>query len=441
MSKKLPQRFIDTTNEFLESESNIVKYRMSEKDFTRNRKLSFQDLSLCMLKLLRQNIQVELNSYFDVFKQSVSKKPHSFSSSAFVQSRKKLKPDMFYDLSKLISDDFYLDNDENVKLYKGHRLVAIDGSQINLPVNNETRDTYGTYTNQKINNDVVNGRVSIMYDLLNEMVLDGVLCHSKVGEIPLSRLHIPLACKNDIIIMDRGYANFDSMYEMNQRNIHYIFRCQSNFSNVVKTFIGSGKKDAVVTMSPNPNQSFKELSYNKNETIQVRMIRVELSSGESEILITSLLDKTIYPHKDFKALYFKRWGIETYYNRFKNIIGVENFSGTSDQFIQQEFNCALYMSNMQSILTRDAQDEASKKYKDRKYEYKINSSLSLCFIRQRILDIFKDKMNTNEKLEELKTLFVLNVIPVRPNRTFVREPDKFRQRTKPKQFNNRRTNI
>jgi hypothetical protein len=39
----------------------------------------------------------------------------------------------------------------------------------------------------------------------------------------------------------------------------------------------------------------------------------------------------------------------------------------------------------------------------------------------------------------LKELFVKNVIPIRPNRKFERKPDKYRQRTKPKQFHNRRT--
>jgi len=71
------------------------------------------------------------------------------------------------------------------------------------------------------------------------------------------------------------------------------------------------------------------------------------------------------PYADFKELYFKRWAIETYYNRFKNIIGVEHFSGTSCQSILQEFYCALYMSNMQAILTMDAQQQARKKYEHR----------------------------------------------------------------------------
>lgn len=438
MAKKSALHFIEHSRRFIQSISTKRKYRVNEKDFTRDRKLPFSTMVFCMIKLLRQNIQVELTSYFSDINNHKINEQMSVTSSAFVQSRKKIKPDMFYDLSKIIADDFYQDNDENVKLYKGHRLLGVDGSTINLPVNEITKEVYGAYNNQNLTNDIVIGRVSIMYDLLNEIVLDGMLCPYTRGEVPLSREHIKKAKANDIVIMDRAYPSFESMYEMQKGKIHFIYRCKSNFSNRVNKFYESQKKEEVIAINPKQSGSFKDLPYTKDEIIQVRMIRIKLSSGETEILMTSLLDKEKYLYTDFKELYFKRWGIETYYNRFKNIIGVENFSGTSDQFIQQEFNCALYMSNLQSILTKEAQGEANEKYLNRKYEYRINSSLSLCFIRNKLVELFTNKKENEELMQELKKLFVVNVIPVRPNRTFIRDPDKYRTRTKPKQFKNRR---
>lgn len=438
MAKKTAIHYIYLSKKFIDSLKTKLKYRVNEKDFTRKRKLTFESLALCMIKLLRQNLQIELNQYICQLYGAPNKQPLSITSSAFVQSRKKIKPDMFYDLSALIAAEFYQDNDENVKLYKCHRLLSIDGSTIHLPVNSETKKVYGTFNNQTQTNDVVIARASILYDLLNEIVLDGKLCHFNIGEVPLSREHIKLAKEDDIIIMDRAYPSFESVYEMQKRKIHFIYRCKTNFSNQVNKFYESKQKEGIIDIYPAQNDSFKYLPYNKDACIRVRMIRIELNSGEIEILMTSLLDSEKYLYKDFKKLYFKRWGIETYYNRFKNIIGVENFSGTSQQFILQEFNCALYMSNMQSILTKDAQNEANEKYANRKYEYKINSSLSLCFIRSKLIELFSSKRDSETIMQELKSLFVLNVIPIRPNRKNPREPDKYRQRLKPKQFNNRR---
>lgn len=434
MGAKSVQDFINSSNSFIRSKITKENYRISKKDFTRNRKLPFENVVLFMLRLLRKTIQIELNNFL----KELSSSTKSITSSAFVQSRKKLKPDLFYDLNKVIVNEFYSDNDENVKLFKGLRLLSVDGSTIQLPVTNELKETYDVYKNQSKSDDVILARVSVLYDLLNDIVLDGKLCNFKTGEVPLSREHFLVAQKGDLIIMDRAYPSFLSMDYLQKNNIHFLFRCKQNFSNEVKSFYESGKNDETVQLTPSGHRSFKGLPYNKDHKITVRLLRIKLSSGEIEILMSSLLDKSNFSHQEFKDLYFTRWKVETFYNRFKNIIGADNFSGTSNQFIQQEFNCALYMSNMQTILTNDSQEEITEKYESRKYEYKVNSTLSLSFIRERLIKIYSQKKDTEKLLEELKELFIKNVVPIRNGRKNKREVDKFRQRSKPKQFKNRK---
>lgn len=441
MAKKLNSHFTFLSSDFIYAPGTKIKYRVNEKDFIRNRKLPFEQLVLCMLKLLRHNLQSEINTFFKELQGSVKSSIKKITSSAIVQSRKKIKPDLFYDLNNLITTDYYLDNDEKVNLYKGLRVLSIDGSTINLPVTEELKTFYGTFNNQKQTNDVVIARVSVLYDVLNELVLDGILCPFSEGEAPLSQRHFKYAKKGDLIIMDRAYPSFISAYKMQQQGIEFLFRCKHNFSNQVKTFYESNKKQVIIEIKSREHQSFKDLPFKAEDVIRVRMLRVKLPSGEIEILMTSLLDTEKHPHKEFEQLYFKRWKVETFYNRFKNIIGVEQFSGTSNQFIQQEFNCALYMSNMQIILMEDAQIEADNKYENRKYQYKINSSLSLGFIRERLVQIFSRKAENEILLKELEELFVINVIPIRPGRTNERNVDKYRQRTRPKQFKNRRVVI
>jgi len=439
MTRKTPTKFIKISTDFIYSFATKEKYRLNKKDFTRNRKLPFEELVLFMLKLLRRTIQLELNSFFKELSGSISASKQKLTSSAFVQSRKKLNPDLFYDLNNLIATEYYIDNDEKVNLNKGLRVLAIDGSTLNLPVTDDTKKFYGTTNNQAKTDDVVLGRVSILYDVLNEIVLDGKLRSLKEGEVPLSHEHFKYLKQGDIVIMDRAYPSFESAYLLQEQGVHFLFRCKANFSTQVKMFYESNQKDQLIEIKPSEHRSFKELPYNKDSRLTVRMIRFVLSSGEVEILMTSLLDKKIYLHKEFKELYFKRWPIETFYDRFKNIIGVEHFSGTSNQFIQQEFNCALYISNMQTILTEDAQLDAAEKYDHRKYEYKINRSLSLGIIRENLIRIYSNKKETKTILEELKEIFVLNVIPIRPNRNNKRDVDKYQRRTKPKQFKNKRS--
>ena len=43
------------------------------------------------------------------------------------------------------------------------------------------------------------------------------------------------------------------------------------------------------------------------------MVKVELSTGEIEILLSDLYNKKLFPLCDLKYLYGLRWGIETIY--------------------------------------------------------------------------------------------------------------------------------
>ena len=50
----------------------------------------------------------------------------------------------------------------------------------------------------------------------------------------------------------------------------------------------------------------------------LRLVRVDLPSGEREILVSSLTDLEAYPTSLFADLYFQRWGVEEDYKVLKS---------------------------------------------------------------------------------------------------------------------------
>ena len=64
-------------------------------------------------------------------------------------------------------------------------------------------------------------------------------------------------------------------------------------------------------------------------------------------------------------------------------------------------------------------------------EYKINANLSIGFIKTRLVELFLEESKTQNILLELEKLFIKNVIPIRPNRSFDRNTFKYRNRKKP----------
>ena len=159
---------------------------------------------------------------------------------------------------------------------------------------------------------------------------------------------------------------------------------------------------------------------------------MELPKGQVEILITSLIDLKNYSSQIFKELYQKRWGIETFYDELKNKLKVEHFSGYSNQSILQDFYAALFISNIQTLIVSELENEIVERNKHKKYNYKINTNLSYGFLKNRILDLFFNENSMATVINEIKKLFLEHQVPIRPNRSFLRIAGKYRTRIKPK---------
>lgn len=423
------------------SKEIILDYKVNEQDFTRKRKQPFSQVLLFMLNLLRKSMAIEINNFLEYLNSKLeSQKVENFTSSAFVQKRKKIKPEVFNYLSSVITDNYYVQSNENIKRFKDFRVLAVDGSKITLPFTEELKISFGESKNQT-NTSIVQARSSVLYDVLNGLVLDSVLENIKTGERELALSHTSHWKENDLIIYDRGYPSYDFKYEHIKSGIDYLIRVQKNHSKIVSSFILSEKRTLIVDVFPQEKHTFEGKDYDKTTSIKVRLVRVDLPGGEIEILMTSLLDSQIYPSNIFKELYFLRWGIETFYDELKNKLKVEYFTGYSKMSIEQDFFCAVFISNLQSIIVNDLQEELKTKNQNTKLDYKVNTNLSYGFLKNRILELLFKEAPLEEVFKELENLFLKNTIPIRLNRNNKRESGKYRTRVRPKILKNQKDAI
>jgi len=245
----------------------------------------------------------------------------------------------------------------------------------------------------------------------------------------------------DLIIYDRGYPSFNLVYEHFEKGIDFLIRVKADFSNITREFHQSGLESDVVRMQPGKNIKLSDKPYLKDAFKEVRLVRVELPGGEAEILMTSLFDSQKYPSFIFKELYFLRWGVETFYDELKNKIQVEHFSGYSEHSILQDFYAALFVSNVQSLIVGEINDELAGESNGNKYQYKVNSNLSYGFLKDRIISLFFSDKEMSIIVAELKELFKKHTIPIRPNRKFERDTDKYRKRGTPKLLKNNKNSF
>lgn len=438
MYKKNSFFVLETLREAIFSDEIILKYRMNKTDFSRKRKQPFGGMLLFMVNFLKKSLVIEIDSFVNFLNSksnliSVKK----FTKSAFVQKRMKINPAVFKYLSQVIIENTYIESNTTIKRFYGFRILSVDGSKLTLPNTEELKNEFGESKNQT-NTGVIQARISVLYDVLNLLVLDSEMDNLKRCERTLALRHSIQWKKNDLIIYDRGNPSYDFKYEHIKAEIDYLIRVKTSHSKIVQCFVDSAEKSIVTEIYPQEKHSFIGKDYNKNSPLKVRLVRIDLPSGEVEVLMTSLLDSEEYPTKIFKELYFMRWGVETFYDELKNKLKVGCFTGYSKISILQDFFCAIFISNLQSIIVNDLQDELNLKNHKTKLNYKINGNLSYGFLKNRVLELLIKEASLENIFKELQDLFIQNTIPIRPNRNNIRNVGKYSNRIKPQVLKNQK---
>lgn len=82
--------------------------------------------------------------------------------------------------------------------------------------------------------------------------------------------------------------------------------------------------------------------YEKIGWIKIRIVNVELKNGTIETLATNLTNEE-FNSDELKLLYGKRWTIETGFDKLKNLVQIEEFSGTRRVIIEQDFYAHIFI--------------------------------------------------------------------------------------------------
>ena len=164
MKRGVPM-FLQNINKQIYSNKFMEQSKYSKKDFTRKRKMPFPSTILFMLNTVKQTLQKGLTNFIKLF----SLKTENITKSAFYQSRMKLKPEAFTILNNGFMEDFYTDNDEF--RWKDFRLLAIDGSILQIPASKSTIKEFGRRINQ-YGESIPMAKLSTCYDVLNNMFID-----------------------------------------------------------------------------------------------------------------------------------------------------------------------------------------------------------------------------------------------------------------------------
>ena len=371
----------------IENESLVACFRTDEKYFTRVRSLSFSSLIYFLLQFGKSSCQQELDSFFQG-------SGISYTKGALSQHRLKLKPEVFSHLNRL-QTNYYYENATNIKKWKEHRLISIDGSTIQLPFSNNLLDEFGHFETRTENGrKVIMARISQAYDPLNEISIDAQIAHYKTSEVELFHRHLEFLDNDDLIIADRGYSAYWLMALLLEQGKNFLIRVKANKWKLANKFLHSSKKQEIVEITPCIEAKKRCLEKGITpKTLTLRFVRVPIENGEDHVLITSLTDSKKYPRKDVMNLYLKRWPVEESFKLIKVRAQLENMSGKSAITVRQDFHRIIMRANLANIISRKLTDKGQREIsKKRKSRYQLNRTQAYRKSKEIILGFLNPKI-------------------------------------------------
>ena len=396
----------------INSENFKHRCRVSPKAFTRNRILNFTSLILLLINLRTSSIRTEMAHFFKTWDDSDIPMDKA-TSSAFSQARLKLKPEAFIELNGHMVRYFY--NHAEVKTWFGYNLMAIDGSKLRLPNKKDIPVHFGMMY-PKNGDPLPMARISQMFDVLNKITIDAIISPMAVGEHELASQHVLHLRPTDLVLMDRGYPAFWLFKMILAVQSGFCARISDKKWLQVKKFRESAELEQIIDLTPTfgSKKTCRELGLDI-EPIRLRLIRVELESGETEILITSLTDSESFPHHLFQELYHRRWPVEEDYKVMKNRLEIENWSGESVVSVEQDFYAKVFVKNLAAALVHPLKPIITAATAHRKHDYQINFSQVLSKIKNTVVLLFK-RSDLKRLLSDFIDVLARLTEPIRTNR-------------------------
>lgn len=392
-----PQRFVKST----------------KGSFSRKRKFSFETLIEFILSLGSNSLGHEIGEFFE-YKEGFP------TVSAFVQQRKKLD----YTALKYLFHEFNTRSNLEPTLYKGYRLLAIDGSDLSLPYNPKEDNVIG-------NNHSSTLHLNAAFDVGSKQFVDAIVQKGlKENECGAAcELVDGLSERYPVIIMaDRGYESYNLFAHIEERLFDYVIRVKDVQSNGILSGLDLPEtetfditKQIVITRhstgpaAVNPKKykyfskqsrfDFIENSKSPDYEMSIRFVRFKITEDTYESIATSLPEE-LFSAEDLKEIYSQRWGIETGFREVKYILGLRAVHSKQENSILQEIYARLIMYNFSMCITT----KTPPKEKNLKYQLQVNftqaTKICLHFFKYRGL----------EPPYDIETTIQRFLLPIRPNR-------------------------
>ena len=391
-----------------------------DSDFTRDRKLAFDDVIMIILSMAGCPIREELLDYFDY-------DINTATSSAFVQARAKVLPEAFEQLLHLFNNAYPC-----TETYKGYRLIAVDGSDLNIPYDPQDRTTLHKNQHKACSLYHINAAYDILNNRYVDLIVQGNTNNYEQKAMWTMAERFPE--KKTIFIADRNYPTWNNMEHIIRSGKYFLIRTKDihSFNSLLRKFgLPDSEFDMDIhttlttnlTMSLKYPDKFRFLSTsstfdffdaeNPFYDVSYRVVRFKLDGTDDYECIITNLSRNEFSVEDIKYLYGLRWQEEISFRHLKYSADLSAVHARKRSSILQEIWARAILYNFSFIIIQElAKRKAGRKRKKRKYEYVINKTRAIHLIRDLLL-----KRKGGSSPPDLEGLISNEILPLRPGRS------------------------
>lgn len=343
--------------------------------------------------------------------------------SAFVQQKYKfLHEGWDYLFHLFVSEGYSLQNNT----YRGYRLLACDGSDVNIARNPDDEETY--IHEGKAGYNAIH--VNALYDLMNHTYCDFLVQGKKKLHERSALCAMADRCDSGIktiILADRGYESFNVFAHMICNDLKFVIRMKDITSNGILSAydLPDAEFDTYIHTTLTRRHTKETLSDPDTYTILpactdfdyldgscryyeigFRIVRFMVSEGKYVSVATSLPEDE-FPLEEIRRLYKMRWGEETGFRELKYTVGLVNWHSRKKEGILQELAARMILYNFCELATNHA---AVQTRGNAKHDYKINFATAVNICRAYLKDGGDET--------EMMLLIQRHLTPVRPERKY-----------------------
>ena len=388
---------------------------------SRHNKIDLADICKFLMQPRTESMNVESQVFLELIGKQID-----VTKEDIIERRSDLDPEAFRNFNLRLSDKAC--SGTLPRINGGRLIMAFDGSMISLQQTDGLMEEFGGHPGKAtagVGSPL--SRSEFLVDTETECIMDAEFgkFRSDEGSMAISimeRLPQSILERHPVVLFDRKYCGFRTIYAARRKGIDFVIRVKRNFSKQTDDFIKSGKKTDVIEISPTPHSVKRHHKRYPDEAfggaVTVYMCRA-YDGNEPVILMSSI---PLEPEQG-AYLYALRWKAESAIDNYKNLFQVEIFSGNRPFVVRQDFYSRLIPYNLFYLFLHAAtmsclkseEMKGSESSKKLKYAYRLNANASL----HRFKEVFPRMCYPNSDESSLLNLIKFMTKfhePIRPNR-------------------------